>query len=157
VDDGLWTKGEEEADKAARAQEAVKTYLNQLSTVFLDGNLEKDERLRIVTRASTLALLNDPNLDGRRKGQVIDYLAELKLVQVEVKEPNNLTEEEKSKEPLISLASSNLETADLSVAKLFGADLSGRDLSGADLCKTKLPSDIKLDPNRDCKRLGITP
>jgi Pentapeptide repeats (8 copies) len=205
-------KAKEEADKAARAQEAVKTYLNQLSTVFLDGNLEKDERLRTVTRASTLALLNDPNLDGERKGQVIKYLTELKLVQMEAKDPKNLTEEEKSKKPLISLASSNLEDAylvdadltkanlsranlsgvnlhgadlrgaylsrvNLNRAHLFGVDLSGADLGEANLvgvdlretnlaevdlsraylCKTKLPPSIKLDSNRDCIGLGITP
>jgi uncharacterized protein YjbI with pentapeptide repeats len=225
-------KAKEEADKAARAQEAVKTYLNQLSTVFLDGNLEKDERLQSVTRASTLALLNDPNLDGWRKGEVIKYLAELKLVQVEVKDPKNLTAEEKAKKPLISLAFSNLgdanldranlrganleganlkgaslwgtdlsganlggaslsgaslwgaslRGADLSEAFIKGADLSEADLRGADLrlgggrvavltgqflseedlrgvllCQTKLQSHIKLDPNRDCKRLRITP
>jgi len=195
-------KAKEEADKAARAQEAVKNYLTQLSTVFLDGNLEKDERLQTVTRASTLALFNDPNLDGNRKGQVIRYLMELKLVQIEVTDPKNLTEEEKSKKPLISLASSNLEDANLLLAILrgvnlgganlrgaelsgavfSGADLSGADLSGAKLfladlrgadlgdagffgaklnraklCKTKLPSDTELDPNRDCKEFGITP
>jgi uncharacterized protein YjbI with pentapeptide repeats len=234
-------EAKDESEKAARAQEAVKNYLNQLSAVFLDGNLKKDERLRTVTRASTLALLNDPNLDGRHKGQVIGYLTELNLVQIEANDPENLTEEEKSRKPMISLASSNLKDANLSGAnlnganlnranlsganffgaeliganlieanlrgaelsgnligaKLIGADLRGVDLFAADLrgadlrgariskgflfaadlrnadlrnadlegadlremklCKTKLPRSIKLDPNRDCKALGITP
>jgi len=205
-------EAKDNSEKAARAQEAVKTYLNQLSTAFLDGSLEKDERLRTVTRASTLALFNDPNLDGGRKGQVIEYLTELKLVQIEVGDPQG------SKKPLVSLASSslnnaviegkNLRGADLSEAKLNGASLFATDLSGADLsraelkgadltvtrlegtnlvradlsgatiinfigkytnfvgisgatlCETKLPSlpeGIELDPNRDCKKLGITP
>jgi uncharacterized protein YjbI with pentapeptide repeats len=215
-------EAKDESEKAARAQEAVKNYLNQLSTVFLDGDLEKDERLRTVTRASTLALLNDPNLDGKHKGQVIDYLTELKLVQVE---ESDFKEEEnslKAKEAVISLSFSNLngadliranlsgvnlKKADLSKAYIFWADLSRADLSeanlsetnlmgtklseanlrraflrktklsgadlsnadfsdayldetairGAKLCKTILPSEIKLDPNRDCKELGITP
>jgi len=121
-------EAKDESEKAARAQEAVKNYLNQLSTVFLDGKLEKDERLRTVTRASTLALLNDPNLDGGRKEQVIEYLTELKLVQIEVTNTWNLTEEEKSKKPMISLASSNLEDANL-----FGADLSDANLTDANL------------------------
>jgi uncharacterized protein YjbI with pentapeptide repeats len=133
-------KAKEETDKAARAQEAVKTYLNQLSTVFLDGNLEKDERLRIVTQASTLALFSDPNLEGTHKGKVIDYLAELKLIQVEMKES---AKESKLKTPIISLAGADLRDAHLSHANLSGINLSGAfltrtslnesDLSGANL------------------------
>jgi uncharacterized protein YjbI with pentapeptide repeats len=240
-------EAKDKAEKEARAQEAVKTYLNQLSAVFLDGNLEKDERLRVVTRASTLALLNDPNLDGDRKGQVVEYLTELKLVQVEKVDVGK-----GDVKPLISLASSNLRGADLSdtdirgekrreavfregkvslaeinVAYLFGLDIFGANLRGADLrmadlsganlsgaylgganlsradlrgadifgtdlrgadlrganlsaanlsganlsganlseedlsraklCKTILPSSVKLNLNRDCKELKITP
>jgi Pentapeptide repeats (8 copies) len=121
-------KAKDESERAARAQEAVKTYLNQLSTVFLDGNLEKDERLRIVTRASTLALLNDPNMDGTHKGQVIDYLEELRLVQVKPEEPPS-EKKDKSKEPIISLARANLNGVNLNLADLNGANLSDADLS----------------------------
>jgi uncharacterized protein YjbI with pentapeptide repeats len=121
-------EAKDESEKAARAQEAVKNYLNQLSTVFLDGNLEKDERLRTVTRASTLALLNDPNLDGNRKGQVVEYLTELKLVQVE--EADKRKEEA---EPLISLASSNFSGAKLNWAKFYRADLREANFIGAKL------------------------
>jgi uncharacterized protein YjbI with pentapeptide repeats len=213
------------SEKAARAQEAVKAYLNQLSIVFLDGNIEKDERLRTVTRASTLALLQDPNLEGSHKGQVVRYLIALRLVQ----DPQINTSREA---PIISLAHSNLGGADLTHGDFGGADLIGAnlngaslsranfigaylsgadlsradlsgaslsradlsradlsradlrnaflsdtslsdanlndadlsraflsdaDLSGAKLCNTKLPPEIKLDPNRDCKEFGITP
>jgi uncharacterized protein YjbI with pentapeptide repeats len=147
----------DKSERAARAQEAVKTYLNQLSSVFLDGNLEKDERLRIVTRASTLALLNDPNLEGTHKGQVIAYLAELKLIQIESHLPNSKAPQ--STAPIISLAlanlknarlyyanfsGANLDSATLSGTILYFADLSGANLSGANLIYADL-SGANLD------------
>jgi Pentapeptide repeats (8 copies) len=60
-----------------------------------------------------------------------------------------------------------LNGAILSNANLRDADLSGADLSSvrkltteqlkdARLCKTKLPPGIALDPNRDCKKLGLS-
>ena len=70
------------------------------------------------------------------------------------------------------LRSANLSNADLRYAHLSanfnGANLSSANLSStnnitqerldtAKLCLTKLPPGIKLDPNRDCKALGITP
>jgi Pentapeptide repeats (8 copies) len=69
------------------------------------------------------------------------------------------------------LIGANFSGADLSGADLRGADLRGASLWGTDLsfadnltdsqlqyaklCKTKLPSEISLDPNRDCDNLGI--
>jgi uncharacterized protein YjbI with pentapeptide repeats len=60
-----------------------------------------------------------------------------------------------------------LTDADLSIADLSNADLSDADLSGArnltedqlkdaKLCRTKLPEGMALNPNRDCKALGIS-
>jgi uncharacterized protein YjbI with pentapeptide repeats len=139
-------EAKEKSEKAARAQEAVKTYLNQLSTVFLDGDLEKNERLRTVTRASTLALLNDPNLEGTHKGQVIDYLDDLGLIQ-----GSRTPSDEKGSQlqkPVISLATANLRNATLGGANLNGAilnrvhleeaNLNGAYLRGADLNKAHL-------------------
>jgi uncharacterized protein YjbI with pentapeptide repeats len=129
-------EAKEKAEKAARAQEAVKTYLNQLSTVFLDGNLEKDERLRVVTRASTLALLNDPNLEGKHKGQVIDYLNELNLIQIELRPPNS--QDLKPTEPIISLAKADFRDADLRSTTLRDADMRDADMRDADLSSANL-------------------
>ena len=67
-----------------------------------------------------------------------------------------------------NLSVADLFIANLSGANLFGANLSGANLSGAKfitktqlegamLCNTKLPQEIKLNPDRDCKALGITP
>jgi len=132
--DNLEQKAREQKDKleqAARAQEAVKTYLNQLSSVFLAGNLEKDEKLRIVTRASTLALLNDPNLEGTHKGQVIDYLDELNLIHIEPRPTTS--QNSKPTEPIISLAKANLSGAALRGVNLSGANLDSANFSGAAL------------------------
>jgi uncharacterized protein YjbI with pentapeptide repeats len=67
------------------------------------------------------------------------------------------------------LGAANLSGANLKDANLSGADLNDANLSRADLslavgltaeqvstarlCKTKLPPDIQLDPDRDCKEL----
>jgi len=142
----------ENTERAARAQEAVKIYLNQLSSIFLAGNLEKDSRLRILTRASTLALLQDPNLKGTHRGRVMEYLSELELIQGERTELSLNSSGEASakelkvtiisKEPLITLANSNLSGADLSGVDLRGADLRGADLSGANFETINMESSI---------------
>jgi uncharacterized protein YjbI with pentapeptide repeats len=71
-----------------------------------------------------------------------------------------------------TLAGATLEGADLYKANLAGADLAGAslykanlagaslykaNLAGAKLCRTTLPKDTNLDPNRDCEKLGIDP
>jgi uncharacterized protein YjbI with pentapeptide repeats len=131
-------EAKEQSEKAARAQDAVKIYLNQLSSVFLAGDLEKDEKLRIVTRASTLALLNDPNLEGTHKGQVIAYLDELKLIQIESRLPNS--KDPQLTAPIISLALANLRNARLDYADLSGSNLDSANLSGAILYLADLSS-----------------
>ena len=176
------TQQKENQDRQKRAQESVKTYLNQLTTVYLDGDLTKSDGLRRVTRASTLALLSDPDLDGSRKGQTIQYLIELELVQAKtIEERKQGKQQEKVIPPLISLSGADLSFAKLSFADLSFADLSGADLRNADLnganlsyanlkdafvltgislqeaklCETNLPKSSRLNPDRDCKELGI--
>ena len=56
-----------------------------------------------------------------------------------------------------NLFNANLKGADLRDANLEGAYLRGANLKGAKLCRTTLPKDTNLDPNRDCKELGIDP
>lgn len=66
------------------------------------------------------------------------------------------------------LRGANLQGAELSVASLEGVNLTGANLEGvkgltdkqftqAKLCLSVLPEGIILDPNRDCKELGIDP
>jgi len=62
-----------------------------------------------------------------------------------------------------NLFSADLSDADLSDADLRSADLSSavnwteEQLRAARLCQTLLPTGTNLDPNRDCKELGIDP
>jgi uncharacterized protein YjbI with pentapeptide repeats len=92
--------------------------------------LEKNEALQKITRASTLALFQNPDLQNDlkedRKGQVISYLSETKLIQ-------SLKTKDKQKPPVISLNFANLQGADLQRVDLQGADLQRADLEGADL------------------------
>ncbi|MBD2511921.1 pentapeptide repeat-containing protein [Nostoc muscorum FACHB-395] len=127
----------ERQEKATRGQQAVQTYLNQLSNILLQGGgkkLENDYRLRNITRASTLALFQNPDLQNDlkerqsleedRKGQVISYLSETELIQ---------SLKDKSNPPIISLSQSNLKGAKLEGAKLEGAKLERANLKGANL------------------------
>jgi hypothetical protein len=109
-------------ERAIRQQEAIKTYLNQLTTVFLDGDINKNPDLQRVTRASTLALLQDPNLNGIGKGQVITFLYEIGLISVEPKGQSKQTYQK----TVISLS-----RADLSHIELQNVDLKGINLSEA--------------------------
>ena len=140
-------------------QQAITDYLNQLSTIFLeiDGDLREpqNERLRTLTRATTITLLHDSLLRGNGKGQVIRFLSEMDLINREVESkslrlddggPTLRLDEANLGEAVIGdinlrsadLSKANLNKAvllstDLSEADLSGADLSGADLSGANL------------------------
>jgi uncharacterized protein YjbI with pentapeptide repeats len=126
-------------------QQAVKDYLNQLSTILLDakGNLRdpQNEQLRILTTATTLTLFREPNLDGDRKGQVVEFLAEMRLVNVNRIYGPQLLEDEI---PTISL-----DNADLRYVNLLGADLALSDLSGANLRYANLINADLSDANLD--------
>jgi uncharacterized protein YjbI with pentapeptide repeats len=56
-----------------------------------------------------------------------------------------------------NLSYANLEAANLEGALLRDANLEGANLESANLCRTILPKDTNLDPNRDCEKLGIDP
>ncbi|WP_346293958.1 pentapeptide repeat-containing protein [Sphaerothrix gracilis] len=115
-------------------QQAVTDYLNQLSTILLelDGSLgdPQNAELRTLTTATTLTLLRDPNLDGNRKGQIIGFLSEMRLVQRKILYGPQRPEDTV---PLIRLRSADLVGVDLRNADLSGADLSHADLSHASL------------------------
>ncbi len=125
-------------------QETVANYLNQLSTILLDldGDLRdsENENLRSLTTATTLTLLSDPNLDGARKGQVIQFLSQMKLVNRTL---INGPKRPEDKVPILSLRRINLSDVNLQYVNLRGADLSGAflnntNLGGADLREANL-------------------
>jgi hypothetical protein len=135
---GLWfnrQQREQELQTAdGRAQdEALQTYLDQMSGLLLEKDLrasEEDSEVRTLARARTLTVLS--RLDPSRKTAVMQFLVEAKLVQ-RVEE----------REPIIRLVGADLSGADLSEAYLEGAYLSrayliGTDLSVADLGEADL-------------------
>lgn len=148
----IWQVGEraqesqEQQEKAIRAQTALQNYFNQLSNILATGKLETDGDLQTIVRASTLALLDSPdlqpdlNLDNEknwrndRKGQTIEYLVEMDLIQVaepQQSQSNNQTNVQE--ESVISLVGANLSGINLSGVYLGGVDLSFANLSFANL------------------------
>ena len=108
---------------------ALQTYLDRMSDLLFTEHLalsQPGDEVRQVARARTLTLL--PHLNQTRKGEVIHFLYEAKLLGKSLGG--------KATTPAIV----DLSGADLSGADLGGADLSSADLSGADLSSSNLSS-----------------
>jgi uncharacterized protein YjbI with pentapeptide repeats len=133
-------KSEREIEEQRAQDAALQAYLDQMSQLMLEGDLrasEEDSEVRTLARARTRTVL--AQLDGRRKGSVVQFLYEASLINKE--------------HPVVSLSlvglrsadlsGLNLQGADLNNADLINADLSGADLSEADLSEADL-SDAEL-------------
>jgi uncharacterized protein YjbI with pentapeptide repeats len=107
-----------------RAQdEALQSYLNQMSSLLLEKDLrtsKEDNEVRTLARARTLTVLS--RLEPSRKTALMQFLVEADLVQ-----------RVDGRDPIISLHGANLSGANLSGADLSGANLLNTDLSGATL------------------------
>ena len=96
----------------------MQAYLDQMSTLLLEKNLrssEEDSEVRTLARARTLTVLR--RLDGKRKGSVLKFLSESRLIDEE--------------DPVLYLAGTDLLGASLIGGELRRAYLSGAYLSGA--------------------------
>ena len=132
----FYENARDERERKFRQQEAIKNYLNQITIVFLDGNIRVNEDLQLVVEASTLTLFRDPNLDSDGRRRVIKHLSKLMLI-------NGERENGQIKEPVISLRDvylseahlrdANLYYANLEAAILYNADLRSANLEGANL------------------------
>lgn len=129
-------------------QEALKDYLNRMTTLLIDKNLSlkpfESPEVR-VARALTLSVLRE--LDLERRKHLIDFLYEAELIQYRCSGASptllkgaNLSELDLSGVYLekADLTGTDLKNAKLINAKLFGADLSQANLDGADLSEAKL-------------------
>ena len=103
-----------------RAQDStLREYLDRMSDLILSHKLRDapaDGPVRAVAQARTLGALR--TLNGPRKGIILRFLHESKLIRTEM--------------PIISLALADLKNCDLSGADLAGSDLSGANLRDAD-------------------------
>lgn len=117
-----------------RHQTTLEAYLDRMTDLLLENGLresEESDEVRSIARARTLAVLW--SLDKERRGQVVQFLHESRLIALD---------------PIIELANANLLSVDLSWANLAEANLSdaylsaaslaGADLRGADLRHTHL-------------------
>ena len=139
------------AQAEVRQQQAVRDYLSQITTIYLDvkgrDDIKQNEDLKNLLEATTLAIfdelsvsedfgskssdsseLNEEAIKRDRKGEVIDFLSKLGWI-------NSLNSDD---EPLLLLSESNLSQADLRDADLRGAVLRDADLRGAVLRDTDL-------------------
>lgn len=104
---------------------ALQAYIDNMSELLLDGRLrtsEEGSEIRSVARTRTLSTLRQ--LDGTRKGQVLQFLHESRLI--------------RSPDMIIVLAGADLRDTNLEGADLRGVDLSEADLRGAKFFGAKL-------------------
>lgn len=152
---GLWFNRQQQEHQqeveSQRTQDGVlRVYLDQMGQLLLD----KDKPLRqskeghevsTLARARTLTALSQ--LDGKRKGTLIRFLSEARLIQGRPGMDSGVRGWTQHR-PIIGLTSADLSDADLSDANLTyallaeaslrGANLRGADLSNAVLFNTDL-------------------
>jgi uncharacterized protein YjbI with pentapeptide repeats len=157
-----------ELDEGRRQDEALQTYLGQMSQLLTDKELRSKthwlDDARVTARVQSLTALRRLG-GGERKRSVLQFLYEAQLINKKSRQlneeereklgPNSPTEFEASIVGLsgadlrkanlrhITLANAALngailENADLRDGHLWGIDLGGADLSGADLSNAKL-------------------
>ena len=113
-----------QSERDSRQENALQDYLDDMSQLIIDKNLVEsmpDDIVRQVAQARTLSVL--PKLDGNRKGEVLEFLYNTKLI---------------VKPAIIDLANVNLNQVNLRQAYLVGADLSEANLENAILRRATL-------------------
>ncbi len=111
----------------------LQTYIDNIQDLLLNHNLLKSkpgDNVATLARARTLEALQ--GLDGKRKGVLLNFLYEARLIGL-VDSSNG-----KKEDPIFSLSNADLSNADLSGANLSGANLSGAILSSAFLTSAHL-------------------
>ena len=120
-------EAQREVENLRAQDEALQAYLNQMSQLLLDKDRplrksEKESEERTLAQARTLTVL-ERLLDGGRKGSVVKFLSESKLIKDRL---------------VLGLNGAHLGGAELIWVDLEGADLRGADLSGALLIHANL-------------------
>ena len=121
------------AAEQVRQDATLNAYLQQMSDLMLHENLlvsKRDDAVRSVARTVTLTALR--RLDGERRGEVVRFLQEARLIRAKG-------------EPRVSLAGANLTGANLSGAIILESDLGGADLRRANLKNANIHSSWLYD------------
>lgn len=120
-------------------ENALQLYFNEISKLLFERNLRQskpDHEVRVIARALTLSVLR--HLDGERKGAVMRFLLDTRLVQQNESAPE-------LELGVISLAGADLTGANLASVNLENVDLSDVDLHGANLDWAKFKDAIGAD------------
>jgi uncharacterized protein YjbI with pentapeptide repeats len=115
-----------------RRDEVLRGYVQQMSQLILDGQLNKSAKqseVRVLARTLTLTALR--RLDGERKGIVIRFLAEGRLIDVS--------------DPKVILHSADLRRVVLEGAVLRDTDLSETNLKDANFHRARLDGTMFSD------------
>jgi uncharacterized protein YjbI with pentapeptide repeats len=115
-------------------QETLNRYFDQISALLFERKLrtaKEGDEAQIVARAITLSALRE--LDGQRRGQLIDFLIEAKLIDGKVS-GIELSNAELSG---VTLRGRRIQNAVIVWGFLDGADFRGSDFSGANLTSSK--------------------
>jgi hypothetical protein len=139
----LQKKREQDVEDQRAQDEALQAYLDYLSERILKDDLRdavEGTGLRRLTRARTLTVLE--RLGPKSKGRVMQFLAELNLIQRKLTERGPLEKRPSYKafknEAVVSLRGADLSGAYLRRANLYAVGLLNVDLSNADLSSANL-------------------
>src|SRR5258708_4951492 len=116
---------------------ALQAYLDKMSELLFERHLREsqpEDEVRTIARARTLTVL--PRLDTNRKGSLIQFLYEARLIKTSI--GSSIIKLKGTDLSGAKLVRANLSQADLSGADLREAVLDWANLSGANLSKTNL-------------------
>jgi uncharacterized protein YjbI with pentapeptide repeats len=135
---------EREIAASNQREAALQAYLDRMSELLLDKDnplykSKPEDEVSKIGRVRTLTVLQRLDVDGKRKGVVLQFLFESGLINSN-ELVINLVGAKLAKSELtgINLAGANLVGTDLSEAQLAGADLTKADLTGANLAHADL-------------------
>jgi len=178
-------KREDEVEERRAQDAALQAYLDHMSALLIDKGLREDPdeyaSVRVAARARTLAVLSQ--LNGERKGTVLQFLREARLINRECKPRKSCLFKRRvfypriigldgadlsevhlrrarlistSGEEHVSLKEAILSEANLIEADLRGADLTAAKLRGADLRGADLGVSEKTKQAADLRGADLT-
>ena len=149
-------KNDTELAKDKYREETLKKYFDDMTQLFNDNktllsNKNPNDINWVIAQSRTLITLRQ--LDGRRKGLLVSFLSEAKLIN-QAPELKTIIKLEGADLNSAQLQNINLRNINLNKANLIQADLEGANLGGAQLKNAKLTG-IKLQ-NTSLEHVDLT-